>query len=144
MPSKTQTARIKADLREAGVRVTEQRVALLSVLNEADDHPDAEELHRRTKAISSRISLATVYRTLASLEEAGIIQRHAFEGGGARFETAEREHHDHILDLESGDVIEFHSDEIEALQTEIAARLGYEVVHHRLELYCRKIGTERN
>lgn len=135
-------ARIEADLRDAGVRVTSQRVALLGVLNDAEDHPDAEELHRRTKSVSASISLATVYRTLATFEEAGIIQRHSFEGGGARFETTHQDHHDHILDLENGAVIEFQSDEIEALQTQIAARLGYDVIHHRLELYCRKKTTD--
>ena len=125
-------------LRKAGVRVTKQRIALLSVLGEADDHPDAEELLRRVKLVEPATSLATVYRTLSVLEAEGVVHRHAFEGGGARFETADDAHHDHIVDLDTGDVIEFHSDAIEKLQEAIAAEMGYEVIHHRMELYCRK------
>lgn len=125
-------------LRNSGVRVTKQRIALLSVLGEADDHPDAEELLRRVKQVEPGTSLATVYRTLSVLEAEGVVHRHAFEGGGARFETADNEHHDHIVDLDTGDVIEFHSDAIEKLQEAIAAEMGYEVIHHRMELYCRK------
>ncbi|MEM1385079.1 MAG: Fur family transcriptional regulator [Pseudomonadota bacterium] len=127
-----------ASLRAAGVRVTRQRVVLLEVLAEADDHPDAIELHRRAKEVDDSVSLATVYRTLTVLEQQGVVQRHAFEGGGARFETAETAHHDHLIDLETGDVIEFSSEKIERLQAEICAELGYELIHHRLELYCRK------
>ncbi|WP_108485457.1 Fur family transcriptional regulator [Oceaniglobus ichthyenteri] len=125
-------------LRKAGVRVTKQRIALLSVLSAAEDHPDAEELLRRTKAVEPGVSLATVYRTLSVLEAEGVVQRHSFEGGGARFETANTPHHDHIVDLDTGEVFEFNSEKIERLQEEIAAELGYEVVHHRMELYCRK------
>lgn len=125
-------------LRAEGVRVTRQRQAILKVLADADDHPDANELHRRTQAVDSSVSLATVYRTLSVLESRGVIHRHAFEGGGARFEAADEPHHDHLIDLETGDVIEFRSDKIEKLQAQIAAELGYDVVHHRLELYCRK------
>lgn len=125
-------------LRKAGVRVTKQRLALMDVLFQATDHPDAEELHLRIKAVEPGVSLATVYRTLSVLEGAGVVHRHAFEGGGARFEAANADHHDHIVDLDSGEVIEFNSDEIEALQTQIANALGYEVIHHRMELYCRK------
>jgi len=132
------TDKLAQALRKAGVRVTKQRVALLAVLGEADDHPDAEELLRRVKLIEPATSLATVYRTLSVLEEEGVVHRHAFEGGGARFETADEAHHDHIVDLETGCVIEFHSAEIEELQERIAAEMGYEVVHHRMELYCRK------
>jgi len=113
--------KLASALRKAGVRVTKQRIALLAVLGEADDH-----------------SLATVYRTLSVLEAEGVVHRHAFEGGGARFETADEAHHDHIVDLDSGEVIEFHSAEIEKLQEKIAAEMGYEVVHHRMELYCKK------
>lgn len=128
-------------LRKAGVRVTKQRIALLSVLGEADDHPDAEELLRRVKRVEPATSLATVYRTLSVLEAEGVVHRHAFEGGGARFETADNDHHDHIVDLDTGDVIEFHSDAIEKLQEAIAAEMGYDVIHHRMELYCRKKAT---
>ncbi|WP_226780076.1 Fur family transcriptional regulator [Oceaniglobus trochenteri] len=132
------TAKMTTALRKAGVRVTRQRIALLSVLVEADDHPHAEELHSRAKQIEPAVSLATVYRTLSVLEAEGVVHRHSFEGGGARFETATEAHHDHIVDLDSGEVIEFNSDKIERLQDEIAAELGYDVVHHRMELYCRK------
>lgn len=139
-PIADKTAKITATLHKAGVRVTRQRIALLAVLAESDDHPDAEELHRRTKEVEPAVSLATVYRTLSVLEAQGVVQRHSFEGGGARFETATEAHHDHIVDLDSGEVFEFNSAKIEQLQTEIAAELGYEVVHHRMELYCRKSG----
>jgi Fur family ferric uptake transcriptional regulator len=135
-----QTDKLASALRKAGVRVTKQRIALLSVLGEADDHPDAEELLRRVKQVEPATSLATVYRTLSVLEAEGVVHRHAFEGGGARFETADATHHDHIVDLDTGDVIEFHSDAIEKLQEAIAAEMGYEVIHHRMELYCRKRG----
>lgn len=132
------TEKIEASLRKAGIRVTKQRVALMGVLGEADDHPDAVELHARARALEPSVSLATVYRTLSVLEEGGVVHRHAFDGGGARFETTHEAHHDHILDVDTGEVIEFQSDKIEQLQEEIARELGYDVVHHRLELYCRK------
>ena len=126
-------------LRDGGVRVTRQREALLRVLSESADHPDATELHRRAQVIDDTVSLATVYRTLTVLEREGVIHRHSFENGSARFEVAAPGHHDHILDLDSGEIIEFHSEKIEELQRRIAAEMGYEIVHHRLELYCRKI-----
>jgi len=125
-------------LRDEGVRITRQRMVLLQVLAAADDHPDANELHRRAHDLDPKLSLATVYRTLSVLESAGVIDRHAFEGKPARFETSDRPHHDHLIDLETGDVIEFRSEKIERLQAEIAAELGYDIVHHRLELYARK------
>jgi Fur family ferric uptake transcriptional regulator len=125
-------------LREAGVRITRPRKAILKILSEAADHPDAMELFRRAVVIDPTISLSTVYRTMKLLEDKGEIQRHAFAGGPARFEQAVGEHHDHLIDLDSGDVIEFHSERIEQLQDEIARRLGYDIVHHRLELYGRK------
>lgn len=132
------TEKMTTALRKAGIRVTRQRIALLGVLADADDHPDAAELLERTKIVEPSVSLATVYRTLSVLEDEGVVHRHAFQGGGARFETTHEEHHDHILDVDSGEVIEFQSDKIEQLQNDIARELGYEVVHHRLELYCRK------
>src|SRR5690606_18234267 len=122
--AKDKTAKMTTALRKAGVRVTRQRIALLAVLVEADDHPDAEELHKRTKLIEPAISLATVYRTLSVLEAEGVVQRHSFEGGGARFEAAGQEHHDHIVDLDSGEVFEFNSEKIERLQEQIAAEMG--------------------
>ena len=125
-------------LRDDGVRITRQRAALLQVLADADDHPDATELHRRAREIEETVSLATVYRTLSALEAQGVVHRLAFEGEPARFETTDAPHHDHIIDLDSGEVIEFRSDKIERLQALIAEELGYDVVRHRLELYCRK------
>jgi Fur family ferric uptake transcriptional regulator len=120
---------------ELGLRMTEQRRVISRVLSEAQDHPDAEELHRRASAIDRSISLATVYRTVKLFEEAGIIARHDFRDGRARFEEYPDEHHDHLIDVRSGEVVEFHSEEIEALQVEIARKLGYKLVDHRLELY---------
>lgn len=130
--------RLEQALRADGVRITRQRAAILKVLSEAQDHPDATELHRRARDIDESVSLATVYRTLAALEEQGIVHRHSFDGTPARFETTDLPHHDHIIDLDTGAVVEFRSDKIEKLQAEIAEALGYEVVRHRLELYCRK------
>jgi len=137
------TEDLEQALRADGVRITRQRAAILKVLSEAEDHPDATELHRRARAMEDTVSLATVYRTLAALEAQGFVQRHSFEGTPARFETADVPHHDHIIDLDTGDVVEFRSDKIERLQQEIAKELGYEVVRHRLELYCRKTGGDR-
>lgn len=131
-------ARMLDALRAAGVRLTSQRSILLDLLAEAQDHPGAAELHRRAQATQSAISLATVYRTLGVLERAGLVQRHSFEGDSARFEPAEEPHHDHIVDLDTGRIVEFQSSKIERLQRKIAAELGFEVVHHRLELYCRR------
>ncbi|NDV02376.1 Fur family transcriptional regulator [Pseudoroseicyclus tamaricis] len=125
-------------LRAAGLRVTRQRRAILQVLTQADDHPDVPELHRRVQAEEPAVSLATVYRTLAALSEKGVVQKLAFEGAPARFETSDAPHHDHIVDLDTGEVIEFVSAEIERLQREVARRHGYEIVSHKLELYCRK------
>jgi Fur family ferric uptake transcriptional regulator len=125
-------------LRQAGVRITRPRQVIVSILSDSEDHPDALEIFRRAAAIDSTISLATVYRTMKLLEGLGAIHRHAFEGGPSRFEQAGGDHHDHLIDIETGDVIEFKSDKIEQLQDEIAKALGYEIVHHRLELYGRK------
>ena len=129
----------EAVLREAGLRSTKPRRIILQILCEAEGHPDAAQILERAVALDSRISLATVYRTMRALEGTGAIQRHAFAGGPARFEQAQTKHHDHLIDLDTGEVIEFANPRIEALQEEIAARLGYEIVHHRLELYGRKI-----
>lgn len=124
-------------LRAAGVRITRQRQVILRILSETEDHPDAIAIFNRASAMDPSISLSTVYRTMKLLEEKGAIQRHAFEGGRARFEQA-ASHHDHLIDVDTGDVIEFHSRKLEALQEEIARELGYEIVHHRMELYARK------
>lgn len=125
-------------LRQAGIRITRPRRIILAILSETEDHPDALEIFRRASAEDSSISLSTVYRTMKLLEGMGAIHRHAFEGGPSRFEQAGGDHHDHLIDLDTGDVIEFKSDRIEALQNEIAQALGYDIVHHRLELYGRK------
>jgi Fur family ferric uptake transcriptional regulator len=120
--------------------MTGQRKVIAQILDGADDHPDVVELHRRAAAVDERISLSTVYRTVKLLETQGIIERLDFRDGRARYEQAARGHHDHLINLETGDVIEFSSAEIEALQTEIARRLGYRVVYHRLELYAVPLG----
>jgi Fur family ferric uptake transcriptional regulator len=131
----------EGELKRAGVRLTKQRRVIVALLRETEDHPDALELFRRASAIDPSISLSTVYRTTKLLEGLGAIHRHAFEGGPSRFERAGGDHHDHLIDLDTGDVIEFQSERIEALQAEIAERLGYDIVHHRLELYGRKRGV---
>jgi|SRR5690606_8925738 len=125
-------------LRKAGIRITRQRRVILRILSEIDDHPDAMAIFRRAVKIDDSISLSTIYRTMKLLEDQGAIQRHAFEGGPSRFEAAHGAHHDHLIDIDTGNVIEFHSERIEQLQDEIARSLGYEIVHHRLELYGRR------
>lgn len=117
------------------LRMTEQRRVIARVLEDVDDHPDVEELYARTSAVDPRISLATVYRTVKLFEEAGILDKLEFGDGRARYEDAERDHHDHLIDLQTGDVIEFVDAEIEALQVSIARKLGYDLKGHRLELY---------
>lgn len=115
--------------------MTEPRRVIARILSTSDDHPDAEELHRRANSMDSSISLATVYRTVKLFEDAGIIERHDFRDGRARYEEVPDEHHDHLIDIKTGGVVEFHSEEIEELQIEIARKLGYKLVDHRLELY---------
>ncbi len=118
-----------------GMRMTDQRRVIARVLTAAEDHPDVEELYRRASAIDERISISTVYRTVKMFEDAGIVERHEFGDGRSRYEPVPDEHHDHLIDLRSGEVKEFRSEEIERLQEEIARRLGYRIVGHRLELY---------
>ncbi len=125
-----------------GLRLTDQRRVIARVLEDADDHPDVEELYTRASAVDPRISLATVYRTVKLFEESGILDKHEFGDGRARYETADRDHHDHLIDLSTGDVIEFVDPEIEALQEKIAEKLGYTLKGHRLELYGVKIKPE--
>ena len=120
---------------ERGMRMTEQRRVIARVLEASADHPDVEELYRRSSAVDSRISISTVYRTVKLFEDAGIIERHDFRDGRSRYETVPDEHHDHLIDLKTGQVIEFHSPEIEALQERIAREHGFRLVDHRLELY---------
>jgi len=119
-----------------GMRMTEQRRTIARVLAESVDHPDVEELYRRCSRVDDRISISTVYRTVRLFEDAGIIERHDFREGRARYETSSEGHHDHLINLRTGDVIEFKSEEIERLQAEVARRLGYKLVDHRLELYA--------
>jgi Fur family transcriptional regulator, ferric uptake regulator len=120
---------------ELKLKMTDQRRVVARVLSESDDHPDVETLYRRANAIDSKISIATVYRTVKLLEESGVIERHDFGDGKARYEEATEEHHDHLIDMRTGTVIEFSNDEIERLQEVIARELGYQLVGHRLELY---------
>ena len=120
---------------EKGMRMTDQRRVIAKVLSEAEDHPDVEEVYRRSTAIDSGISIATVYRTVRLFEEAGILERHDFRDGRSRYEPVSDEHHDHLINVETGEVLEFHNDEIEKLQEEIARKLGYKLVDHRMELY---------
>jgi Fur family ferric uptake transcriptional regulator len=119
-----------------GLRMTDQRRTIAGVLEAATDHPDVEELYTRASAADAGISLATVYRTVKLFEEAGILEKHEFGDGRARYETADRDHHDHLIDMHTGEVIEFVDPDIEALQERIAAKLGYELKGHRLELYA--------
>jgi len=121
---------------EKGMRMTEQRRVIARVLEASDDHPDVEELYRRAAAVDANISISTVYRTVKLFEDAGIIERHEFGNGRSRYETLPEEHHDHLIDLRSGHVIEFRDEEIERIQDRIARELGYRIVGHRLELYA--------
>lgn len=121
---------------QRGLRMTGPRRIIARIIAEAQDHPDVVELHRRATVDDPNISLSTVYRTVKLFEDQGIIERHQFGDGRARYESAPSEHHDHLIDMNTGAVIEFQSDEIEALQAEIARKLGYRLVHHRLELYA--------
>ena len=120
---------------ERGLKMTDQRRVIARVLSDASDHPDVEAVHRRATAIDPNISIATVYRTVRLFEEAGILAKHDFGDGRARYEETPDEHHDHLIDIQSGKVVEFHNDEIEELQRKIAEKAGYRLVGHRLELY---------
>jgi Fur family ferric uptake transcriptional regulator len=133
---------IEALCAQRGLRITEQRRVIARVLSESSDHPDVEKLHERATAIDPGISIATVYRTVRLFEEAGILDRHDFGEGRARYEAAPEAHHDHMIDVETGNVIEFVDPELEALQRQIAERLGFRLVDHRMELYGVKIGSD--
>lgn len=130
------TEAIIARCEAKGLRMTDQRRVVARIIGAAEDHPDVEELYTRASAVDPRISIATVYRTVKLFEEAGILERLEFGDGRARYEDAERDHHDHLIDMNSGEVIEFVDPEIEALQDRIAERLGYKLIGHRLELYA--------
>ncbi len=128
---------------EKGLKMTDQRRVIARVLSEATDHPDVEQVYMRATAIDPRISIATVYRTLKLFEEASILERHDFGDGRARYEEASDEHHDHLIDMNSGEVIEFYNAEIERLQRVIAQELGYKLIDHRMELYGVKANRDR-
>jgi len=130
------TETLEEQCAKKGMRMTDQRRVIAQVIEAAVDHPDVEELYRRASAQDARISLSTVYRTLNLFEESGLVTKHDFKDGRARFELIPDEHHDHLIDIRSGKVIEFRNEEIEAIQDLIAKRLGYKLVDHRLELYA--------
>jgi Fur family transcriptional regulator, ferric uptake regulator len=132
----TRTNDIEAKCAAKGMRMTDQRRVIARVLAASGDHPDVEELYRRCAKVDDRISISTVYRTVKLFEDAGIIERHDFREGRARYEQIPDTHHDHLINLRTGEVIEFRSEEIERLQAEMARRLGYKLVDHRLELYA--------
>ncbi len=128
---------------DKGLRITEQRKTIAKVLSDSEDHPDVETLHSRAAALDPNISIATVYRTVRLFEEAGILERHEFGDGRSRYEAASETHHDHLIDVETGNVIEFVDEELEELQRRIAQRLGFRLVDHRMELYGVAIDRER-
>ena len=121
-----------------GVRLTDQRKLIAKAMSVSEDHPDVDELHKRVSKLDSKISIATVYRTVKLFEESGIVAKHDFKGNKARYEQTTHEHHDHLIDINTGEIIEFVNEDIEKLQKEVAAKLGYNLVDHRLELYCSK------
>ena len=121
-----------------GVRLTEQRKIIAKVMSQSEDHPDVDELHKRVSKLDSKVSIATVYRTVKLFEESGIVAKHDFKGTKARYEQASSEHHDHLIDINTGEIIEFVNEDIESLQKKVAEKLGYKLVDHRLELYGTK------
>jgi Fur family transcriptional regulator, ferric uptake regulator len=136
-------SRIERLCNDKGLKMTEQRRVIARVLSDASDHPDVESVYQRAVTIDPRISIATVYRTVRLFEEANILERHDFGDGRARYEEAPEQHHDHLIDVQSGKVIEFTNQQIEALQREVARQLGFELVGHRLELFGRRVDAEK-
>ena len=130
---------IKEKCLSKGVKLTDQRKVIAQVMSQSSDHPDVDELYNRVSKIDSKISIATVYRTVKLFEESGIVEKHDFKGGKARYEQSPDEHHDHLIDINSGEIIEFVDKDIEKLQIEVAKKLGYKLVDHKLELYGSKI-----
>ena len=130
---------IEKECKAKGVRLTDQRKVIAQVISETKDHPDVDELHKRVSEIDKKISIATVYRTVKLFEESGILEKHVFKGGKARYEQSPDEHHDHLIDINSGEIVEFVDKEIEKLQIEVAKKLGYKLVDHKLELYGSKL-----
>ena len=137
-----QSIDLEALCAERGLRITEQRRVIARVLSESEDHPDVEQLHKRASAVDPKISIATVYRTVRLFEDAGILDRHDFGDGRSRYEATPEAHHDHLIDVETGRVVEFVDPELEALQRQIAEKLGYRLVDHRMELYGVRIDRE--
>ena len=130
---------IESKCKQRGVRLTDQRKLIAKVMSESESHPDVDELHKKVSKFDSKISIATVYRTVKLFEEAGIVAKHDFKGNKSRYEQAPDEHHDHLIDINSGEITEFVNEEIEKLQVQVAKKLGYKLVDHRLELYGSKI-----
>ena len=131
---------IENKCKQKGVRLTDQRKIIAKIMSSSNDHPDVDELYKRVTKIDSKISIATVYRTVKLFEEAGIVAKHDFKGNKSRYEESPKEHHDHLIDINTGKIIEFVNDDIEKLQKQVAEKLGYKLVDHRLELY----GTKNN
>ena len=132
-------ADIESKCKKKGVRLTDQRKLIAKVMSDSESHPDVDELHKKVSKLDSKISIATVYRTVKLFEEAGIISKHDFKGNKSRYEQVPEEHHDHLIDVNSGEITEFVNEEIEKLQKQVAEKLGYKLVDHRLELYGSKI-----
>ena len=130
--------KIEEKFLKSGVRLTDQRKLIAKVMSESEDHPDVDELHKRVSKFDSKVSIATVYRTVKLFEEAGVVAKHDFKGTKARYEQATMEHHDHLIDVNTGEIIEFVNNDIEKLQKKVAEELGYKLVDHRLELYGTK------
>ena len=130
---------IEAKCKVKDVRLTDQRKIIAKVMSNSNDHPDVDELHKRVNKVDKKISIATVYRTVKLFEESGIVEKHDFKGGKARYEEAPEEHHDHLIDINSGKIIGFVDKDIEILQNKVAEKLGYKLVDHKLELYGSKI-----
>ena len=133
------SADIESKCKQKGVRLTDQRKLIAKIMSDSESHPNVDELHKKVSKFDSKISIATVYRTVKLFEEAGIVSKHDFKGNKSRYEQAPEEHHDHLIDINSGEIKEFVNEEIEKLQKEIAKKLGYKLVDHRLELYGSKI-----
>ena len=133
------SSEIENKCKQKGVRLTDQRKLVAKVMSESANHPDVYELHQRVSKFDSKISIATVYRTVKLFEEAGIVEKHDFKGNKSRYEQASEEHHDHLIDINTGEIIEFVNEEIERLQKQVAEKLGYKLIDHRLELYGSKI-----
>ena len=130
---------IESKCKEKGVRLTDQRRLIAKVMSESEGHPNVDELYKKVSKLDSKISIATIYRTVKLFEEAGIVEKHDFKGNKARYEQASEEHHDHLIDINTGEITEFVNEEIEKLQKQVAEKLGYKLVDHRLELYGSKI-----